>query len=59
MTICGNYSRNTIYRSETMIVKQSFWKGSLQRYEYYFYKLGEPYPVKKVFVYTDGKVVVE
>lgn len=55
----GNYSRNTIYRSETMIVKQSFWKGSLQRYEYYFYKLGEPNAVKKVFIYTDGKVVVE
>lgn len=55
----GNYSRNTIYRSKTMIVKQSFWKGSLQRYEYYFYKLGEPYLIKKVFVYTDGKVVVE
>lgn len=55
----SEYSRNTIYRSETMIVKQSFWKGSLQRYEYYFYKLGEPYPVKTVFIYLDGKVVIE
>jgi hypothetical protein len=42
-----------------MIVKEAYWKGSLQRYEYYFYKIGEPYPVKKVFVYTDGKVIVE
>ena len=55
----SNYSRNTIYRSELMIVKEAYWKGSLQRYEYYFYKIGEPYPVKKVFVYVDGKVVVE
>ena len=55
----SNYSRNTIYRSELMILKEAYWKGSLQRYEYYFYKIGEPYPVKKVFVYLDGKVVVE
>lgn len=55
----SNYSRNTIYRSEKLIVKEAYWKGSLQRYEYYFYKIDEPYPVKKVFVYTDGKVVVE
>ena len=55
----SNYSRNTIYRSELMIVKEAYWKGSLQRYEYYFYKIGEPYSVKKVFVYVDGKVVVE
>ena len=55
----GNYSRNIIYRSELMIVKEAYWKGSLQRYEYYFYKMDRPYPVKKVFVYTDGKVVVE
>jgi hypothetical protein len=55
----SNYSRNTIYRSETVIVKESYWKDSLQRYEYYFYKIGEPYSVKKVFVYMDGKVVVE
>lgn len=55
----SNYSRNTIYRSETVIVKESYWKESLQRYEYYFYNIGEPYPVKKVFVYMDGKVVVE
>jgi hypothetical protein len=55
----SNYSRNIIYRSETMIVKASYWKGLIQRYEYYFYKIGEPYPVKKVFVYLDGKVVVE
>lgn len=55
----GNYLRNTIYRSDLMIVKEAFWKSSLQRYEYYFYKIGEPYPVKKVFVYTDGKVIVE
>lgn len=55
----SNYSRNIIYRSELMIVKEAYWKDSLQRYEYYFYKIGEPYPVKKVFVYLDGKVVVE
>lgn len=55
----SEYSRNTVYRDNALIVKQSFWKGSLQRYEYYFYKVGEPYPVKKVFVYLDGKVVVE
>lgn len=55
----SNYSRNTIYRSEKLIVKEAYWKCSLQRYEYYFYKIGEPYPVKKVFVYVDGKVVVE
>lgn len=55
----SNYSRNTIYRSETLIVKESYWKDSLQRYEYYFYKIGEHYLVKKVFVYKDGKVVVE
>lgn len=55
----SNYSRNTIYRSENLIVKEAYWKGSLQRYEYIFYKIGEPYPVKKVFVYTDGRVVVE
>lgn len=55
----SNYSRNTIYRSESMIVKEAYWKGSLQRYEYYFYKMNEPRPVKKVFVYVDGKVVVE
>ena len=55
----SNYSSYTIYRSETVIVKESYWKGSIQRYEHYFYKIGEPYPVKKVFVYLDGKVVVE
>ena len=55
----SNYLRNTIYRSEKLIVKEAYWKCSLQRYEYYFYKIGEPYPVKKVFVYVDGKVVVE
>lgn len=55
----SNYSRNTIYRSEKLIIKESYWKGSLQRYEYYFYKMGKPYPVKKVFVHMDGKVVVE
>lgn len=55
----SNYSRNTIYRSELMIVKEAYWKGSIQRYEYYFYKIGDSYPVKKVFVYIDGKVVVE
>ena len=54
-----DYSRYTIYRSETLILKESYWEDSLQRYEYYFYKKGEPYPVKKVFVYLDGKVVVE
>nr|DAH25173.1 MAG TPA: hypothetical protein [Bacteriophage sp.] len=57
--VSGNYSRNTIYRSETVIVKASYWKGSLQRYEYYFYKIGDPYPIKKVFVYLDGKLIVE
>lgn len=55
----SNYSRNTIYRSEKLIVKEAYWKGSLQRYEYYFYNIDESYPVKKVFVYVDGKVVVE
>lgn len=55
----SNYSRNTIYRSETVIVKASYWKDSLQRYEYCFFKIGNPYPVRKVFVYMDGKVVVE
>lgn len=55
----SNYSRNTIYRSETVIVKESYWKDSLQRYEYYFYKIGKPYTIKKVYVYLDGKVVVE
>ena len=55
----SNYSRNTIYRSELMIVKEAYWKDSLQRYEYYFYKIGEAYPIKKLFVYMDGKVVVE
>ena len=55
----NDYSRYTIYRSETMIVKEAYWKDLLQRYEYYFYKLGNPYPVKKVFIYLDGKVVVE
>ena len=55
----NDYSRYTIYRSETMIVKKAYWKDSLQRYECYFYKIGEPYPIKKVLVYTDGKVVVE
>lgn len=55
----SEYSRNTIYRDNALIVKQSFWKGSLQRYEYYFYKAGEPYPVKIVNVYINGKVVVE
>ena len=55
----SNYSRNTIYRSEILIVKEAYWKHSLQRYEYYFYKIGEPYPVKNLFVYVDGKVVVE
>lgn len=54
-----NYSRNTIYRSELLIVKQSYWKDSLQRHEYYFYKVGNPNPVKIVFVYMDGKVVIE
>lgn len=55
----SNYSRYTIYRSELVIIKEAYWKGSLQRYEYYFYKIGKPYLVKKVFVYMDGKVVVE
>ena len=55
----NDYSRYTIYRSETMIVKEAYWKDSLQRYECYFYKIGEPYPIKKVLVYIDGKVVVE
>lgn len=55
----SEYSRNTVYRDNTLIVKQSFWKGSLQRYEYYFYKVGELYPVKIVNVYINGKVVVE
>lgn len=54
-----NYSRATIYRSSSLIVKLSYWKGSLQRYEFYFYKLNKPEPIKIVNVYLDGKVIIE
>lgn len=53
-----NYSRNTILRSKNLIVKEAFYKGSLQRYEFYFYKSNSPLPVKQVFVQLDGKVEV-
>lgn len=52
------YSRNTILRTDDLIVKELFWKNSLQSYEFYFYK-NSMYPYKKVIVQIDGRVVVE
>lgn len=52
------YSRNTILRTDDLIVKELFWKNSLQAYEFYFYK-NSMYLYKKVIVQIDGRVVVE
>lgn len=52
------YSRNTILRTDDLIVKELFWKNSLQSYEFYFYK-NSMYLYKKVLVQIDGRVVVE
>lgn len=52
----GDYNRNTIYRTERLIIKEAYWKSSLQRIEFYFYEQGNPRPVKRVLVGTDGEV---
>ena len=52
----GDYNRNTIYRTERLIIKEAYWKSSLQRIEFYFYEQGNPRPVKQVLVGTDGEV---
>lgn len=54
-----NYSRNCVLRTETVMVKEAYWKGSLQRFEFYFYEPNKPVPKKQVFVQLDGKVIVE
>lgn len=52
----GDYNRNTIYRTERLIIKEAYWKSSLQRIEFYFYEQSNPRPVKQVLVGTDGEV---
>jgi len=54
-----NYSRNTLIRTDTVIVKVAYWKGRLQRFEFYFYEPNKPVPKKQIFVQLDGKVIVE
>ena len=56
---CDNYSRNTVLRTDSLAVKVAYYRSSLQRYEFYFYKLNNPVPYKSVFVQMDGKVVIE
>lgn len=53
-----NYSRNCVMRTNNLIIKEAYYKGSLQRYEFYYYK-NSPIPYRSVFVQMDGKVVIE
>lgn len=54
-----NYSRNCVLRTQNLIVKEAYYKNSLQRYEFYFYEGNSSIPRRIVLVQMDGKVVVE
>lgn len=54
-----NYSRCCVMRTEEVIIKEAFWKDSLQRIEVYLYKGNNPIPFRTVNIQLDGKVTVE
>lgn len=59
MKLKQNYSRCCVMRTEEVIIKEAFWKDSLQRIEVYLYKRNNPIPFRTVNIQLDGKVTIE
>lgn len=59
MKLKPNYSRCYVMRTEEVIIKEAFWKDSLQRIEVYLYKSNNPIPFRTVNIQLDGKVTIE